>query len=156
MPQDQPEAPWQYCGAGQCFSLKRQRQQTPFVLHCVFEKFKKDLITSSMKPKHVSVTLSDRVKTLVSAFDAKTMILLFLANDSLMRKHNLASRCDTFTGKVDKSDHCNQSCRSIHTGDALEPASTLRRKTLTTSGNQCHSFPTYSIKGQSQTRSCQW
>ena len=54
-----------------------------------------------MKPKHVSVTLADGTKTIVSVFDIKAMILSLLTDDTLMHPDNLAPGVDVHTGKVD-------------------------------------------------------
>jgi len=75
--------------------------------------------TKGMRPKDITVNLSDGREATVAVFDVEAMILSLLTDESLMHEDNLAPGYDLHTGKpTEPVTHYGE----VHTGDAWEPA----------------------------------
>ena len=96
-------------------SLLKFCQSYVQILEKVFE-------ITSMRPKHILMTLSCGEKITISVFNIVAMILSLLTDDSLMHPDNVVGGIDIHTGKVDKSHKANEFYGEVHTEDAWEPA----------------------------------
>ena len=71
-----------------------------------------------LRPRPVSVMLTDDTTVTVPVFDAKSMILDLVTNpDTIMNENNFAPGYNVFTGDVDESIPENQCYGEVHTGD---------------------------------------
>jgi hypothetical protein len=69
-----------------------------------------------LRPRPVSVMLTDDTTVTVPVFDAKSMILDLVTNPDTMNENNFAPGYNIFTGDVDESPE-NQCYGEVHTGD---------------------------------------
>lgn len=77
---------------------------------------------SHLRPKQMNVSLHDGSQITVPVFDAKSMIMDILTNDSCMQPQNIATGYDLFSGDVNNLHPDNQKYGEIHTGDCWLPA----------------------------------
>ena len=71
-----------------------------------------------MKPKHISVVLSDGRPATIPTFCVKNMILSLLMDKKLMNSNNIAQGYDILTGKEVQNIANNSNYGEIHTGRA--------------------------------------
>jgi hypothetical protein len=81
-----------------------------------------ELNVSHLRPKQMNVSLHDGSQITVPVFDAKSMIMDILTNDSCMQPQNIATGYDLFSGDVNNLHPDNQKYGEIHTGDCWLPA----------------------------------
>ena len=87
--------------------------------HSFLKKLEKALGSDALKPKDVTVQLSNKTSATVSVFDLEAMILSLLQDETLMRDENIAEGCDYFTGR---SKETSNLCGEVHTGESWERA----------------------------------